>query len=236
MTVILGSPTKLPFTACDADALPVSHRLPRAQVGDLQADPREFTATMTRLAGEAYSGYEPELFVFYANAGRYYVLVDVEAGLGEHVVSVSLDGESLLEPLTVNVVCPRGLVALAGNVSCGCEAGSYPAELGSEIPCLPCEVGTAKEDAGDDSCVPCRVGTFMGARGAQECLPCAPGSYAGGSGATSCDACGPGTSSDVHMHVEKRRGSRALVPSRGNCPHPRRGGGDCVHARSWRRV
>jgi len=51
---------------------------------------------MSRDTGPAYEGYEPELLVFYASIGRYYLLVDTEAGLGEHEVVVYLDGEPIM--------------------------------------------------------------------------------------------------------------------------------------------
>ena len=32
--ILLGDLVRVPFTACDVDAIPVTHRLPRAEVGE----------------------------------------------------------------------------------------------------------------------------------------------------------------------------------------------------------
>ena len=199
ISITLGEPTKLPFAACDADALPVTHRLPRVEIRNAQpADPREFSASMSRDAGLAYEGYEPELLVFYASVGRYYLLVDTEAGLGEHEVVVYLDGEPIMQPLTVNVVCPAGLIAIQPeNITCGCPAGYEDAPLGSDVPCTACDAGMFKDGAGNYPCVACGQGTYYADAGAISCLDCEAGKYVAGTGAIECESCGGGTSSDA---------------------------------------
>ena len=199
ISITLGEPTKLPFAACDADALPVTHRLPRVEIRNAQpADPREFSASMSRDARPAYEGYEPELLVFYASVGRYYVLVDTEAGLGEHEVVVYLDGEPIMQPLTVTVVCPAGLIAIQPeNVTCGCPAGYEDSPPGSDRPCLACEAGTFKGEAGNYPCVACGQGYYHPEAAATECLDCAAGRFMAGTGASECESCGGGTSSDA---------------------------------------
>ena len=199
ISITLGEPTKLPFAACDADALPVTHRLPRVEIRNAQpADPREFSASMSRDTGPAYEGYEPELLVFYASIGRYYLLVDTEAGLGEHEVVVYLDGEPIMQPLTVNVVCPAGLIAIQPeNITCGCPAGYEDAPLGSDVPCTACEAGMFKDGVGNYPCVACGQGTYYADTGAISCLDCEAGKYVAGTGAIECESCGGGTSSDA---------------------------------------
>ena len=75
--VQLGKPTRLPFTTCDVDALPVNHRLPL-----LEGDLREVTVHVTPLVVDNIPA--PETTLVYAGAGRYEVVLDVTEGLGEY--------------------------------------------------------------------------------------------------------------------------------------------------------
>ena len=60
--VLLGDLVRIPFTACDSDAIPVTHRLPRAEVGDLPGDSRQFEPSIARAAGPTFAGIVKLIF------------------------------------------------------------------------------------------------------------------------------------------------------------------------------
>ena len=94
----------------------------------------------------------------------------------------------------MDVVCPPPLLPMPGNLSCGCEAGLEPTELGE---CVPCSAGYYKAHRGMDLCAPCEVGTFQPTVGQRSCVRCARGSFQGSRGMDTCAPCGPGTSSEA---------------------------------------
>ena len=83
---------------------------------------------------------------------------------------------------------------MPGNLSCGCEAGLEPTELGE---CVPCSAGYYKAHRGMDLCAPCEVGTYQPTVGQRSCVRCARGSFQGSRGMDTCAPCGPGTSSEA---------------------------------------
>ena len=198
--VQLGKPTRLPFTTCDVDALPVNHRLPLPPVGGQEGDPRALTVHVTPPVVDNIPA--PETTLVYAGAGRYEVVLDVRHGLGEYSVALELDGEPLV-PLPVLARCPTGLVPLPGNRDCGCDAGQEPAGTGAAPPCRACPAGHSSLP-GATECHACAAGTYaqlgmlctdcpagrFGALEAQaDCETCERGTHAAG-GAVACVPCG----------------------------------------------
>ena len=204
--IVLGDLVRVPFTACDADAIPVTHRLPRAEVGDLPGDARQFEPTIRRLAGPT-DGIAPELFIKYMASGRYHVLAMVHSGLGEHLLDVSLDGLIISFSLPVKVVChsgaltPGSLYPMPSNETCGCNRGYEPAAADAEEACSPCPAGHSKSARGTDSCNPCPSGSFQPFEGQATCLPCERGTFTSGSGSEVCEPCGPGTGSEPGSRI-----------------------------------
>ena len=94
----------------------------------------------------------------------------------------------------MEVVCPPPLLPMPGNLSCGCEAGLEPTELGE---CVPCSAGYYKAHRGMDLCAPCEVDTYQPTVGQRSCVRCARGSFQGSRGMDTCAPCGPGTSSEA---------------------------------------
>ena len=209
----LGRLSKLPFTACDADSLPVSHQLPRPGARNVAGDERAFAARVTSfpaVATQASRGLtEPPVAVYLA-AGRYELLVALSSGLGQYEISLEL-GQRCTEMRagrwvssgscteisgrqTVLVVCPPPMLPMPGNLSCGCEAGLEPTELGE---CVPCAAGHYKAHRSMDLCDPCEVGSFQPTTGQRKCSACARGAFQGSRGMAECSSCGPGTSSEA---------------------------------------
>ena len=209
----LGRLSKLPFTACDADSLPVNHQLPRPGARNVAGDERAFAARVTSfpaVATQASRGLtEPPVAVYLA-AGRYELLVALSSGLGQYEISLEL-GQRCTEMRagrwvssgscteisgrqTVLVVCPPPMLPMPGNLSCGCEAGLEPTELGE---CVPCAAGHYKAHRSMDLCDPCEVGSFQPTTGQRKCSACARGAFQGSRGMAECSSCGPGTSSEA---------------------------------------
>ena len=210
LKLLLGSMFRVPFTACDVDALPVTHRLPRAAAGDLPGDSRRFEASISRLEGPT-SGEPPELFTRYVASGRYNVLGYVHSGLGEYTLDVHLEGEPIAASLPVEVVCqlglptPGSLYPMPNNETCGCDAGYEPLRTGDVgeggDPCAPCAAGHFKSDRGIHSCSPCPSGSYQPLEGQPSCQACDRGKFASASGSTQCATCGPGTGSEEGARI-----------------------------------
>ena len=204
--VLLGDLVRVPFTACDVDAIPVTHRLPRAEVGDLPGDDRQFEPNIRRLSGPT-AGDAPELFIKYMASGRYHVLAMVHSGLGEHLLDVSLDGLAISFSLPVRVVChlgppaPGSLYPMPSNETCGCNRGFEPNPPDAEEACSPCPAGHFKDARGLDSCNPCPSGSYQSFEGQSTCLPCGRGTFTSGSGSEVCEPCGPGTGSEPGSRI-----------------------------------
>ena len=69
----LGRLSKLPFTACDADSLPVNHQLPRPGARDVAGDDRAFVsriASFPAIVPESYKPLSEVHEVIYVAAGR----------------------------------------------------------------------------------------------------------------------------------------------------------------------
>ena len=204
--ILLGDLVRVPFTACDVDAIPVTHRLPRAEVGDLPGDDRQFEPNIKRLGGPT-AGDAPELFIKYMASGRYHVLAMVHSGLGEHLLDVSLDGLIISFSLPVRVVChlgppsPGSLYPMPSNETCGCNRGFEPNPPDAEEACSPCPAGHFKDARGLDSCNPCPSGSYQSFEGQATCLPCGRGTFTSGSGSEVCEPCGPGTGSEPGSRI-----------------------------------
>ena len=193
----LGRLSKVPFTACDADSLPVNHQLPRPGARNVAGDDRAFTARVSSYPAVVPESYKPlseAREIVYVAAGRYNLLVELGSGLGRYDLGVELNGTEVGQRQAVEVVCPPPLLPMPGNLSCGCEAGLEPTELGE---CVPCSAGYYKAHRGMDLCAPCEVGTYQPTVGQRSCVRCARGSFQGSRGMDKCDTCGPGTSSEA---------------------------------------
>ena len=121
-------------------------------------------------------------------------MFEASRGLGEHEVSVLIEGE---KPAILTVVarCPDGLVALPGNGSCGCASGHEPAGDGASPPCEACTAGKFKAEPGADSCRLCRSGTAQPLQGATACVACESAKFAASMGQEVCEQCAAGRSS-----------------------------------------
>ena len=98
----VGVLQRVPFTACDIDALPVAHTLPT------QSDPRRFYATLLAFGRTE----ETPLPVEYLSAGTYNISVVV---LRHGPFRIRLRLGSQLTELSWNVTCPSNRVALLGG-------------------------------------------------------------------------------------------------------------------------
>ena len=81
----LGRLSKVPFTACDADSLPVNHQLPRPGARNVAGDDRAFTARVSSYPAVVPESYKPlseAREIVYVAAGRYNLLVELGSGLG----------------------------------------------------------------------------------------------------------------------------------------------------------
>ena len=56
-------------------------------------------------------------------------------------LALELNGTETGQRQSVEVICPPPLLPMPGNLSCGCEAGLEPTELGE---CVPCSEGYYK--------------------------------------------------------------------------------------------
>ena len=131
-----GRLSKLRFTACDADALPVNHQLPRPGARNVEGDGRAFTArvvTFPRASTHAEQGLTEAPAVAYVAAGRYELLVALSSGLGQYELALELgvgcaelraNCTEIVRRQAVRVVCPPPLLSMPGNLSCGCEEGA----------------------------------------------------------------------------------------------------------------
>ena len=134
----------MPFTACDADSLPVNHQLPRPGARDVAGDDRAFKARVASypaIVPESYKPLSETHEVIYVAAGRYNLLAELGSGLGRYELALELNGTETGQRQTVDVVCPPPMLPMPGNLSCGCEAGLEPTELGE---CVPCSEGFYK--------------------------------------------------------------------------------------------
>ena len=193
----LGRLSKVPFTACDADNLPVNHQLPRPGARDVAGDDRVFAARVSSypaIVPESYKSLSEAHEVIYIAAGRYNLLAELGSGLGRYELALELNGTETGQRQAVDVVCPPPLLPMPGNLSCGCEAGLEPTELGE---CVPCSEGYYKAHRGMDLCDPCEVGMFQPTTGQKSCVRCARGSFQGSRGMDKCASCGAGTSSEA---------------------------------------
>ena len=187
-----GDVTRIPFTACDVDALPVQHQQPTS------TDARRFSAVLTSVAtGEVISTQAIE----YVGDGLYVVLMQADQ-IGDAHLSLSLDDEPVASTVNVSVVCPLGLEEMSDRVSCGCPAGSYGDGSGQCQPCSPgftsmrgalggcdaCPAGTTSAPPGY-VCEACSAGSYASQPGEEACSPCAEHTYST-EGATGCLACG----------------------------------------------
>ena len=83
----LGRLSKVPFTACDADSLPVNHQLPRPGARDVAGDDRAFEARVSSfpaIVPESYKPLSETHEVIYLAAGRYHLLAELGSGLGRY--------------------------------------------------------------------------------------------------------------------------------------------------------
>ena len=89
----LGRLSKVPFTACDADNLPVNHQLPRPGARDVAGDNRAFEARVSSfpaIVPESYKPLSETHEVIYVAAGRYNLLAELGSGLGWYELALSL--------------------------------------------------------------------------------------------------------------------------------------------------
>ena len=73
LVLYLGRLSKVPFTACDADSLPVNHQLPRPGARDVASDDRAFVSTVASFPAMVPESYKPlseAHEVVYVAAGR----------------------------------------------------------------------------------------------------------------------------------------------------------------------
>ena len=88
----LGRLSKVPFTACDADSLPVNHQLPRPGARNVAGDDRAFTARVSSYPAIVPESYEPlseAREIVYVAAGRYNLLVELGSGLGRYNLALT---------------------------------------------------------------------------------------------------------------------------------------------------
>lgn len=153
--------------------MPVDHELPRDSLE--AADNRRLTAAYRYWVEEEGSGGGGGA----AAAWRY---VDVEyAGGAQYVVRVApqmigvceaavwLGGEEVGSGIRLSVVCPTGLVVAAGGLSCGCPAGRYMPDDGSQQ-CLSCVQGSWSDIGGE--CKLCAAAFCSPSTRACACLHC----------------------------------------------------------------
>ena len=77
LVLYLSRLSKVPFTACDADGLPVNHQLPRPGARNVAGDARSFAARVTSFPAIVPESYRPlsgAREVVYVAAGRCIVL------------------------------------------------------------------------------------------------------------------------------------------------------------------
>ena len=186
---VIGRRLTLQLTACDADALPVTHSLPTPD------DARRFTAQLSSAATPApvQPGAQvgDHATVVPIGGGVHEVQVLIESGVGDYTLAVRLDGAAFSRDLVLAVSCPEGKEPLTDGHGCGCKPGSEPVDgVVGGATCEPCAAGHAKLRAGDTACETCRPGSHQPSIGALECALCDAGTYQPGDGAASCLACG----------------------------------------------
>ena len=135
VAVTLGTKARVPFTACDIDAMPVAHALPARFSATLVDD------TSVEVAGGAT--------VQYVGGGVHEVLVSPPR-VGVYTLTLTLDGVAVDGARRVDVSCSNNTVALDGGAACGCAAGYEPA--GADGACTPCAEQYVKESAGNALC------------------------------------------------------------------------------------
>ena len=144
--VTLGETYQQIVSLCDCEGLPVDHELPRDSLE--AADNRTLTAAYRLAEGEGNGG-GPWRYVDveYAGGAQYVVrLAPLMIGMWE--AAVWLGGEEVGSGVRLSVVCPPGLVATAGGLSCGCPAGRYMPDDGSQQ-CLSCVQGSWSDIGGE---------------------------------------------------------------------------------------
>ena len=102
--LVVGTASRVPFTACDAEELPVAHGLPSA------TDGRRFTAQQG----------ETRRAVSYLGEGAYEVASRAERN-GTEFLQIDLDGAVAAQPLLLLARCPsmgRTAVLATGGVCC----------------------------------------------------------------------------------------------------------------------
>ena len=196
---------------CDADSLPVSHRLDAV----VEANGLERSLTLSISRNGAVTDDQGYQFEFnYLGLGRYGVRVVLhERGsyiLLVHILTAVHDGSSRSEavsPLALDAVCEAGMMPM-GAYDCGCPPGRRfepsPA-IGYQCPlcstgsarssvghqCDSCEAGTHQPEEGSTGCRGCLSGTIQPATSQTKCIDCTyPMSSA--SSSTHCDVCAIG--------------------------------------------
>ena len=114
----LGRLSKVPFTACDADSLPVNHQLPRPGARDVAGDDRAFAARVSSypaIVPDSYKSLSETHEVIYLAAGRYHLLAELGSGLGRYELALELNGTETGQRQAVLVVCPPPLLPMPGN-------------------------------------------------------------------------------------------------------------------------
>ena len=163
---VLGEEALFPFTACDADALPVAHALPTT------SDPRSFAVTVRR---KADGSIHAARLLAQPNNGVYDVSFTASL-LGDYELTVSLDGAPPMANLTVSTECPRGQYPTPDGLHCGCPRRFR--SVGDD--CVMCPTGYTTE-VGDAECLRCDEGFYAAAVGNEsrtsgvECHPCPEG-------------------------------------------------------------
>eukprot|EP00966_Prymnesium_polylepis_P013977 322280-Prymnesium_polylepis.1 len=169
---------RVPFTACDLDALPVAHALPSA------TDPRSFTATVL------HDGVTHTAAVLPDSYGLYRVIVASSrlTNLGAYVIQLHLATEAFGGgnfPFTA--ACPQGQVPDEADITCGCPRGSV---LRDGV-CRPCPAGYSAA-VGEVECRRCAEGYFNPAISSNATSGSANVSAAANVRCASCETLGDG--------------------------------------------
>jgi len=184
--LILGAVSEIAFQACDADGLPVDHKLPQPM--GTGSDNRRFRALLLR---ESAVPSDLELRMIYSGNGAYRVqLSALSLGNFSLTMHLGLDAQGEVEQIDaarrVEIQCPELQKPLASDsLSCGVEAGFTISDNGEPVQCQP---GFAKATIGNQPCSPCAQGHYAPTAGAQRCQQC-PVGFIPGAEALACEAC-----------------------------------------------
>ena len=203
LQVHIGETAEQPFTACDLEALPVSHSLPSAR------DARTFVAKLARLGGKGWpdAATATAQAVVYASAGVYEVSVVAPSDIGYHQLSLALDDEPIDSTVSVQVTSTPG--PNSTQPSSQAQLRSTPSHAAPHVAraprvgrdhcvcaatCVQVLCPRALIELGDGASCGCEEGSYLKASGeeltgSETCERCLPYTYAA-RGQRECQPCG----------------------------------------------